>query len=122
MFKTLQWEDWAGVALGAWLLASPWALGYVDNPIAAMNALVMGSILVVEEFFELGAHETAGEWIDMAAGAWLVVSPIVLGFGSSTAAAANTAAVGFLTLLLAACAVSPLDRRIAEWWRDFAVG
>ena len=27
MFKALQWEDWLGIALGAWMLVSPWVLG-----------------------------------------------------------------------------------------------
>ena len=48
MFKTLKWEDWLGIALGALLLVSPWIFGYSDSSAATMNALVMGSILVLE--------------------------------------------------------------------------
>ena len=47
MFKTLKWEDWVGVGLGVWLLASPWVLGFSDQSAPMMNALIMGSILVL---------------------------------------------------------------------------
>ena len=49
MFKALQWEDWVGVALGAWLAVSPWVLGFSDNTMATTNALFMGTVLVFEE-------------------------------------------------------------------------
>ncbi len=116
MFRTLQWEDWAGIALGAWLLASPWLLGYSAESAAVMNALVMGTILVLEEFLEVAAREEAEEWIDLVAGAWLAISPMALGFASSTAAAANAIAVGLLTLFFAAWAIFGLDEPAGRWW------
>jgi hypothetical protein len=116
MFKSLQWEDWMGVALGTWMMASPWTLGYVDNAPAAMNALVVGAILVLEEMLDVGVHESAEEWIDIAAGAWLCLSPYALGFASSPVPAANAIAVGLLSLLFALWALSPLDARVALWW------
>lgn len=119
MFKSLQWEDWLGIALGAWLLASPWTLGFADQSAAAtMNALVMGSILVLEELLELDVHEAMEEWIDMLAGLWLVASPIALGFTSSVTATVSTMAVGLLTLLFAAWALSPLDGSLRRWWHE----
>ena len=116
MLKTLQWEDWAGVVLGAWLLASPWLLGYATVDAAVMNALVMGTILVLEEFLEVGAHEEAEEWIDLIAGAWLTLSPMVLGFEASTAAAVNAVVVGMLTLFFAAWAIFRLDAPTVRGW------
>ena len=110
MFKALQWEDWAGIAVGAWLLASPWVLGYSDETAAAMNALVMGTILVLEEFLEVGVHEAIEEWIDVVAGIWLLIAPVALGFASSTPAAPNTIAVGAVTIVLAVCAIWLPDR------------
>jgi hypothetical protein len=122
MFKALQWEDWLGIALGACLLVSPWVVGFSDHSAATMNALVMGSILVLEELLELDVHEMAEEWIDLVAGLWLVVSPFALGFASLTAAAASTIAVGVLTMLFALWAMSPLDKRISHWWHDRVTG
>lgn len=121
MFKALQWEDWVGIALGAWMLASPWVLGYSDVTAAVMNALVLGTILVLEEFMEVGVHEDSEEWFDMIAGAWLVVSPVVLGFQSSLAASANAIAVGVLTMLFAGWALASLDEKVAHWWHERAI-
>lgn len=118
MFKSLKWEDWMGVALGAILLASPWVLGYSADTAATMNALVMGVILVLEEMLELGMHETAEEWIDLVAGAWLVASPFVLGFAAVTPAAACAIVVGLLTVAFAVAAMSSLDEKVGHWWKE----
>ena len=120
MFKSLQWEDWMGVALGAWMLASPWVLGYSDSSAAVINASVLGTILVLEEFLELGAHETAEEWIDLVAGVWLLASPFVLGFGNVMPAAVNAVAIGLFTALFAAFAMSPFHHKLGVWWQDHA--
>ena len=114
MFKTLKWEDWVGVGLGVWLLASPWVLGFSDQSAPMMNALIMGSILVLEEMLELGVHETVEEWIDVVAGAWLMVSPLALGFTSLFAASVSTAAVGLFTLLFAMWAMWPFDGKLGD--------
>ena len=118
MFKTLQWEDWVGIGLGVWLLASPWMFGFTGESAATMNALIMGTILVLEEMLEAVVHEMAEEWIDIVAGFWLIISPFVLGFATQMSAAANTIAVGLLTVLFAAWALSPLDRKFGLWWRE----
>jgi SPW repeat-containing protein len=122
MFKALKWEDWLGVGLGIWLIVSPWALGYSDQSAATMNALIMGCILVLEEMLEIGVHETVEEWIDVVAGLWLMMSPVVLGFASQTAAAANTLAVGLLTVVFAVWAMSPFDERFSRWWHSHVAG
>jgi hypothetical protein len=118
MFKTLQWEDWAGIAVGVWMLASPWVLGYADHYAATMNAGILGTALIFMELLNLDQHEPAEEWADIAVGLWLLVSPLVLGFASATTAAVNAVAVAALTILLAALALSPLDEKIRLWWRE----
>ena len=118
MFKSLQWEDWVGIGLGVWLIISPWTLGFSAQSAATMNALIVGSFLVLEEFLEVVVHELAEEWIDLVAGLWLMVSPFVLGFAAQTVASVNTVAVGVLTVLFAAWALSPLDKKLTDWWHQ----
>jgi hypothetical protein len=120
MLKTLRWEDWMGVVLGAWMLVSPWTLGYVDNAPAAMNALVMGTVLILDDTFEFHAYEPAAEWLDVAAGFWLLLSPFALGFATAGPAAMNAVGVGALTMLFAVCALSPFDAWFGHWWHDHA--
>jgi hypothetical protein len=116
MLKSLKWEDWTGVALGAWLLASPWMLGYAAVSAATTNALFLGAALIFLEQLNLDAHEDLEEWMDMAAGLWLMISPFALGFAEVPAAAINAVAVGALSVLVAAWALSPFDKKVAAWW------
>ena len=117
MFKTLKWEDWLGVALGAWLFASPWLLGYREDA-AVMNALVVGSLLVIVELLDLGDYEDAEELLDIVAGSWLLVSPLALGFADGTVAAMNAVVVGMLTALSAIYALSPLHEVVHTGHRE----
>ncbi len=114
MFKTLRWEDWAGAAIGLWLLVSPWVLGYSENFAVTANAVLFGIVLASAELMHLGRHEDAEEWIDLIAGLWLVASPAVLGFGTLAPALINTVVVGLLTIMFAAWALSPMDEMIAK--------
>jgi hypothetical protein len=117
MFKSLLWEDWLGLGLGAWLLASPWTLGFSDDSVAAMNALVMGCVLVLQGLLDVDVHEAVEEWMQVIAGVWLMISPFVLGL-TSRVAIIDTIAVGVLVVLLAALALSPLNAAMRQWWDD----
>jgi hypothetical protein len=46
MYKPAIWGDTIGVILGAWLLASPWVLGFAGAPGAAMNAVIIGVLVM----------------------------------------------------------------------------
>lgn len=41
------WLGWVNVAAGAWLVASPFALGYADVAAALLNELVVGTSIAV---------------------------------------------------------------------------
>ena len=95
-----QWQDWSSWALGIWLLLSPWALFFEYEPAALHNALVVGALIIVVEVVELSIFRDWQEWINVALGGWLLVSPWALGI-ASTAARLNFMAVGALVLALA---------------------
>jgi hypothetical protein len=95
-----QWEDWASWLLGFWLLLSPWILHFED-PTAIRNAVILGFVLILAEVVTLSAFQVWQEWINVALGAWLLVSPWVLGSLGSVAAA-NFILVGLLVIALAA--------------------
>jgi len=92
------WEDWIGVALGFWLLASPMALAYGEMP-ATQNAFLVGVLLISIEVVELAFFRLWEEWINVVLGAWLVASPWVL--GATDVAMANLVIVGLLVMALA---------------------
>ena len=93
-----QWEDMVGAALGLWLMASPLVLDY-GGMTAAQNAVVIGFLLIAAEFVILSFFRAWEEWINVILGAWLVVSPWVL--GATVIATTNLVIVGLLVLALA---------------------
>ena len=95
-----QWEDWCGWALGIWLVLSPWTLRFEFDAAATRNAVIVGFLVILVEAVTLSAFKTWEEWINVALGAWLVISPWVLGTVSA-AAKANAVAVGVLIIALA---------------------
>ena len=95
-----QWEDWTSWALGIWLLLSPWALFFDQERIALENALAVGALIIVAEIVELSIFRGWEEWINVVLGAWLAVSPWVLGL-QSAAARWNFLIVGVLVVALA---------------------
>lgn len=41
------WEEWGCVAIGIWLVLSPWMLGFTDNGLTAWTAVLCGSAITV---------------------------------------------------------------------------
>lgn len=95
------WQDTINVLLGLWLIASPWALGFATETTLAWNVWVTGMIIAVVAIAALIAFQTWEEWINVALGAWLTVSPWVLGFTGNDAAMWNAIAVGVVVAGLA---------------------
>jgi hypothetical protein len=109
-----QWEDWINLILGIWLCVSPWALQFAGtDTTATQNAFLMGLLLVVAEAVMLSAFSVWEEWFTVALGAWLVISPWVLGIGSLTATA-NFVIVGFIVLALSLYEVWDVRRHSAH--------
>jgi hypothetical protein len=42
-----QWEEWLNIALGIWLLVSPWVLGFTSSASLMLNAALAGALIVV---------------------------------------------------------------------------
>lgn len=43
--KTQEWEEWVLLALGAWLIAAPFLLGYADVATAMWSSVIMGLLV-----------------------------------------------------------------------------
>jgi SPW repeat len=95
-----QWEDWASWAFGIWLCISPWALEFDLEPVPTRNAVIVGFLIILAEVVTLSVFRPWEEWINVALGAWLVVSPWVLGI-AQPAATADFVVVGALVVVLA---------------------
>src|SRR3954463_10557051 len=113
----MRWQDWASFTLGLWLAMSPWLLDYSSDEAATANAASIGLVLALGSHFEVAFDEISVEWLNFAAGVWLLVAPFALAFSSRAEAAANSVAVGTLAALLAASALS-LDKEAARFWDE----
>lgn len=107
----LSWPDLGMLLLGVWLFLSTWVLGFGDLVAATWNALIFGALLTVFAIAALMQWRPWEEWIEMGAGAWLVISPWLLGFaelgasGPAYAATLNAILVGLGALALAGWSV-----------------
>jgi len=95
-----QWEDWASWVFGIWLCLSPWVLQFDLAPVPTSNAVIVGFLIILAEVVTLSIFRPWEEWINVALGAWLVISPWVLAI-ASIAATVNFLVVGALVIALA---------------------
>lgn len=107
---TKRWQDVVILLLGAWLFFSPFIMGYTAT-VAASNALIIGVVVVLFAIIALNDTRVWEEWVNLVLGAWLVISPFVLGYSQMEAATWNHIIVG---LLIAADAVWAIARPVPE--------
>jgi hypothetical protein len=41
------WEEWADIALGVWLIVSPWVLGFASDRPMTTNVIVVGGLMIL---------------------------------------------------------------------------
>lgn len=113
--KVKHWQDTANLILGLWLIASPWALGYQGAANATWNSVLLGLLIGAVALYAMVQVFAWEEWGNALFGAWLVVSPWILGFSGMAAAMWNAVIVGAVVLVLAVWALGT-DRDIGGWW------
>lgn len=82
MKQLKHWQDVVNALLGVWLVVSPWALGFQAQTTPAANAVLVGAVLVAAALGAMIVPRAWEEWTEFALGAWLVLSPWLLGFGA----------------------------------------
>ena len=91
-----QWKDGGNLVLGLWLAISPWALSYAHEATPAWNAHIVGIVIAVAALAALAAFQKWEDWVNAALGAWLIISPFILGFSALAVALWNQLIVGVL--------------------------
>jgi SPW repeat-containing protein len=106
-----RFEDWTNLVLGVYLFAVPFLFGTTGEAASSWNAYVVGAVVAVVAVWTLAAPTSkAAEWINVVAGAWLLVSPFALGFTDTAAALWNALIVGVLVISFAAAALGRMSR------------
>jgi hypothetical protein len=93
--------DLGKVGCATLLLFAPWAFDFASDVVAAWNAWISGSaILVAVAMVLIDEAQWEGE-TTLALGIWLSIAPSVLGFPSHASAAMTHVLVGFSVSTLA---------------------
>lgn len=81
-----RWQDWANMAFGILLAASPWLLGYRGLEAATMNAVIVGFLVFALSALALTLLDRWEAYISAMLGLWAGASPWLLGFTGYDAA------------------------------------
>src|SRR5438105_970898 len=101
MKQIKHWQDTANAVIGAWLVLSPWAMGYAAESRPTANAVIVGVALFAAALGAMLTPRAWEEWTEALLGLWLAVSPWVLGFAASEVTRNVAVATGFVTVVLA---------------------
>lgn len=101
MKQVKHWQDPVNAVLGAWLILSPWALGFSGDALALWNFLTVGALLLAAALGAIFLPHSWEEWTESFLGLWLVASPWLVGFSGVDFAKANAILSGLVILTLA---------------------
>jgi hypothetical protein len=111
------WQDPANALLGAWLLASPWVLGFNSITVAMVTTVAIGALLIASSLGAMSVPAAWEEWLDATLGVLLMVAPMLLGFDQSAPALQNALITGALVTVLALWVLATDDEFAAAWQR-----
>lgn len=83
------------------LFLSPWILGFAYGK-AGLNAWASAVVLALFSMVAVVSFAEWEEWIDLAVGAWILVSPWVLGFEAGSSATKIHVMIGVIVTALSA--------------------
>ena len=101
MKQPKHWQDVINALLGVWMALSPWILGYQAITAATASAVLVGVALVAAGLGAMIVPRAWEEWTECALGAWMVISPWVLGFGAQRDAMVTAVVTGLVVVALA---------------------
>ena len=101
MKQMKHWQDPVNAVIGAWLVASPWILGFQGNSPALSSSLVIGMALIAATAGAMWLPQAWEEWTEAALGVLMMASPWLLGFNTLETARTSAILSGLVILVLA---------------------
>jgi len=117
MKRVKHWQDAANAALGAWLVVSPWVLGFQNVVVAMVSTMAIGALLIASSLEAMQVPQAWEEWMDAGLGALLMMVPALLGFDGVAPALLNALVTGGLVTALAIWVLLSDDEFTAAWER-----
>ena len=78
--------DVVNLFAGAFLFFAPWVLGYATQGTAAWTAWISGIAVAAMAVVALTSFAEWEEWVESGMGAWVILSPWLIGFAANAAA------------------------------------
>jgi hypothetical protein len=95
--------DVINLALAGCLMLSPLLFRFADVVLASRNAWICGAAIALASLAAIFAYSEWEGWANLALGAWLAISPWILGFHATVLAAMRTdLAIGIAVIVFAA--------------------
>jgi len=102
MIKISRLQDRIEIAVGIWLIVSPWLLGYaVPFAAAAACASIVGVAVMIVSVDDLRFPNALEEWMDVVLGAGLAASPWIVDYSNVEVATMNAVLSGLLIMAMA---------------------
>jgi hypothetical protein len=117
MKRVKHWQDAANAALGAWLVVSPWVLGFQNVVVATVSTMAIGALLIASSLEAMQVPQAWEEWLDAGLGALLMMAPALLGFDGVAPALQNALITGGLVTALAIWVLVTDDEFASSWER-----
>lgn len=95
------WSNWLMLILAAWLFISPWVLPAAVAGAWTWNFWIVAVIAAALAVGALSQVAQWEDWINLALGVWLFVSPWFLGYAGTESIAWNSYIVGALMAVIA---------------------
>ena len=97
-----RWQNWVSLVLGVILFITPWVFGTAMNGASSWDAWIIGVIGVILALVALAFVSAAWipEYLSVALGVLLFISPWVLGFAALSSAAWAAWIIGILFVVV----------------------
>lgn len=104
------WQDWINLLLGMWIFVSPGVIGRGLDAVIVANYWIVSMAVVSLAVACLVAFRLWEERESLLLGFWLLISPWVLGFRTSTAHFWNAVIIGALLIVHAIWVLAEVGR------------
>ena len=113
-----RWQDQLMVVIGVWLLISPWVFVYPQDSIPAVNAWFSGVLISLLAAFDLVKTYVWAVLLNIVVGAWVAVSPWLVGVVRDPAMTASLVIAGVATVVLGVWELRSDPELHRQWTRS----
>lgn len=113
-----RWQDQLMVVIGAWLLVSPWVLGYPPDSPPARDTYIAGAIIALLAAFDLVKTYVWAVLLNIVMGVWVAVSPWLVGVVRDPAMTWSLVIAGVATVVLGVWELRTDPELHAQWTRS----